>query len=109
MIAFYDTYSSIEFKNIFDRLRLDEFVQSATAQIENDAVVHSAAEGIGHAVIVQALTAQLGGSSAKPHAMPDFLSLATFTNHAEIINRCRSMEEKSVLYPILRTRATEVP
>ena len=94
MIAFYDTYSSIEFKNIFDRLRLDEFVQSATAQIENDAVVHSAAEGIGHAVIVQSLTAQLGGSSAKPHAMPDFLSLATFTNHAEIINRCRSMEEK---------------
>ena len=39
MIAFYDTYSSIEFKNIFDRLRLDEFVQSATAQIENDAIV----------------------------------------------------------------------
>ena len=34
MIAFYDTYSSIEFKNIFDRLRLYEFVQSATAQFE---------------------------------------------------------------------------
>ena len=94
MIAFYDTYSSIEFKNIFDRLRLYEFVQSATAQIENDAIVHSADERIVPAVIVQSLTAQLGGSSAKPHAMPDFLSLATFTNHAEIINRCRSMEEK---------------
>ena len=82
MIAFYDTYSSIEFKNIFDRLRLDEFVQSATAQIENGAIVRSADERIVPAVIVQSLTAQLGGSSAKPHAMPDFLSLATFTNHA---------------------------
>jgi endonuclease-3 len=94
MIAFYDTYSSIEFKNIFYRLRLDKFVQSATAQIENGAIVRSADERIVPAVIVQSLTAQLGGSSAKPHAMPDFLSLATFTNHAEIINRCRSMEEK---------------
>ena len=106
MIAFYDTYSSIEFKNIFDRLRLYEFVQSATAQIENDAIVHSADERIVPAVIVQSLTAQLGGSSAKPHAMPDFLSLATFTNHAEIINRCRSMEDPISERTALKTALT---
>ena len=81
-------------------------MQSVTAQIENDAIVHSADERIVPAVIVQSLTAQLGGSSIKPHAMPDFLSLATFTNHAEIINRCRSMEDPISERTALKTALT---
>ena len=35
MVSFYDTYTSPEFQNISERLRLHEFVQSATAQIED--------------------------------------------------------------------------
>ena len=39
MVSFYDTYTSPEFQNISERLRLHEFVQSATAQIEDGAIV----------------------------------------------------------------------
>ena len=39
MVSFYDTYTSPEFQNISERLRLHEFVQSATAQIEDGTIV----------------------------------------------------------------------
>jgi predicted nuclease of restriction endonuclease-like (RecB) superfamily len=96
MIAFYDIYSSTDFKNIFKRLRLDEFVQSPIAQIEMDKTnaLKSTTARKDNGAIVQSLTAQLGDNSYEYTIMPQFLALTTFTNHTEIIGRCRSMEEK---------------
>ena len=39
MVSFYDTYTSPEFQSISERLRLHEFVQLPTAQIEGGAIV----------------------------------------------------------------------
>ena len=39
MVSFYDTYTSPEFQSISERLRLHEFVQLLTAQIEDGAIV----------------------------------------------------------------------
>ena len=39
MVSFYDTYTSPEFQSTSERLRLHEFVQSATAQIEDGTIV----------------------------------------------------------------------
>lgn len=39
MVSFYDTYTSPEFQSISERLRLYEFVQLPTAQIDDGAVV----------------------------------------------------------------------
>lgn len=96
MIAFYDIYSSTDFKNIFKRLRLDEFVQSPIAQIEmgKTNALKSTTARKDNGAIVQSLTAQLGDNSYEYAIMPQFLALTTFTNHTEIIGRCRSMEEK---------------
>ena len=43
-------------------------------------------------VIVQLPTAQLAKEGSTQ--MPAFLSITTFTNHLEIINRCKSYEER---------------
>ncbi len=73
MIAFYEAYSSAQFIEYQDRLKLYEFVQLETAQIGNTA-------------IVQPLTAQL---PFKIMQFPNFLNLITLTNHFEIINICK--------------------
>jgi len=39
MVSFYDTYTSPEFQSMSERLRLHEFVQLPTAQIEDGAIV----------------------------------------------------------------------
>ena len=71
MVMFYEEYSSEVFKNHLQSLALSEFVQSGTAQMNNYA-------------IVQVETAQL----------PVILYLTTFTNHIEILNRCKTIEQR---------------
>ena len=94
MISFYNIYSSADFKSVFDRLRLDEFVQLPTAQIPEKANCVKTSASAEQMPIVQSLTAQLGDNSKNSIGMPHFLAIITFTNHTEIIGRCRSMEEK---------------
>lgn len=65
MVKFYETYSKEEFRNVAERLRLPEIVQSPIAQI-------------GEAMPV----------------MPNVLTLVPFTSHLEIMNRCRTDEER---------------
>lgn len=65
MVKFYETYSKGEFRNVAERLRLPEFVQSPIAQF-------------GEAMPV----------------MPNVLTLVPFTSHLEIMNRCRTDEER---------------
>jgi predicted nuclease of restriction endonuclease-like (RecB) superfamily len=71
MVAFYDTYSSIQFVEYQDKLKLNEFVPSETAQL-------------GEEQIVQSMIAQF----------PNFLNLTTLTSHFKILDACRTIEER---------------
>ena len=84
MVRFYDTYSSESFYQVFNSLQIPEFVQSGIAQIE------SADKSNIHA-IVQSGIAQLE-AEAKP--LPNLLTIIPFTGHIEIMNRCRTDEER---------------
>jgi len=79
MVAFYDAYSSIQFVEFQEKLKLNEFVQPTVAQIENAQIIQPAA-----GLIVQALPAQF----------PTFLELTTLSNHFEILNACKTVEER---------------
>jgi len=107
MVQFYDTYTMPEYQAISERLRLYEFVQMASAQIEEGAIVHSANAQIETAVvlpsttaetqggtIVHSVNAQLHDNEVKCVPFPLFLSLVSFTSHVQILNRTHSMEEK---------------
>ncbi len=77
MVAFYEAYTSVDFHKISERLRLHEFVQLPTVQpIDN-------------------------GCDFADY--PLFLSLTTFTNHVEILNHVRSIEER-VFYVLYAAR-----
>ena len=80
MVKFYETYSQVEFLNMTKRLHLFEFVQFPIAQLEQNK-------------IVQLPTAQLTTSEINQD-IPLVLTLTTFTNHIEIMNRCNSYEER---------------
>ena len=85
MIKFYETYSQIEFINVTENLQLAEIVQLGIAQLEQNK-------------IVQLPTAQLTTSEINQD-MPLVLTLTTFTNHIEIMNRCNSYEERVFYMP----------
>lgn len=84
MVKFYDTYSAKSFLNTLSNLHLPEFVQSRIAQLEtpSKSVTNE---------IVQLGIAQLG-EDLQP--LPKLLSIIPFTSHIEIMNRCRSDEER---------------
>jgi predicted nuclease of restriction endonuclease-like (RecB) superfamily len=71
MVAFYEAYSSTQFVEFQEKLKLNEFVQPMAAQIEQGQ-------------IVQFQMAQF----------PNFLELTTLTNHFEILNSCKTTEER---------------
>jgi len=75
MVKFYDVYSANDYRLLTEQLKLSEFVQSQTAQITSRP-------------IVQLSTAQFQSTQ-----LPVVLCLTTFTNHIEILNRCKSYEE----------------
>lgn len=77
MVKFFDTYSVADFPTFIGKLELDEFVQSQTAQLISSP-------------IVQLPTAQLGNIQ-----LPKILCITTFTNHIEIFNRCKSIDERT--------------
>jgi len=79
MVAFYETYSSFQFVEFQEKLKLNEFVQALPAQIESAKIIQPTA-----GQIVQFQTAQL----------PVFLNLTTLTNHFEILNACKTIEER---------------
>ena len=85
MVAFYDTYSSIQSVEYQERLKLNEFVPPMAAQLQNqNEIVQTLPAQIEKTEIVPSLTAQF----------PNFLNLTTLTNHFEILDSCRTIEEK---------------
>ena len=91
MVGFYETYSSESFLGFIDTLHLDKLVQlpitQSVAQRQNE-IVQSVTAQNEDAVIVQSATAQF----ALP--FPAVLAVTSFTNHIEILNRCKSNEER---------------
>jgi hypothetical protein len=83
MVALFDTYSSPEFLQYAKQMNLGSIVQPVTAQIENGEIVQQAVGQTEDSEIVQFETAQF----------PDFINLTTLTNHFEILNACRNVEE----------------
>ena len=87
MVAFYEAYSSIQFAEYQERLKLNEFVPPMVAQIDQPAagqIVQTLPAQIQKAEIVPSVTAQF----------PHFLNLTTLTNHFEILDSCKTIEEK---------------
>lgn len=70
MVMFYETYSSVEFRSRVESLALPAFVQTDSAQSDGS--------------FVQTDSAQ----------MPRILTLTTFSNHLEILNRCKDAERQ---------------
>lgn len=92
MVKFYDTYSTETFLKSVGDLKLPEFVQSGVAQLESNSIVQIPSAQIQNDAIVQMASAQLERGPVQP--LPSILSATTFSNHVEIINRCRSDEER---------------
>lgn len=88
MVMFYEEYSSETFASTVEKYLNSEFVQSLPAQIETTSITSST----GANIIVQSLPAQL--VQPKNGQMPKILGLTTFTNHIEILCRCKSNEER---------------
>ena len=88
MVLFYDEYSSETFTSTVERYLNSEFVQPRIGQIETSVFLSSQEIS----AIVQAVSAQF----VQPLAgqMPKILELTTFTNHTEILCRCKSNEER---------------
>ena len=88
MVLFYDEYSSETFTSTVERYLNSEFVQPRIGQIETSIFLSSQEAN----AIVQATSAQF----VQPLAgqMPKILELTTFTNHTEILCRCKSNEER---------------
>jgi predicted nuclease of restriction endonuclease-like (RecB) superfamily len=112
MVLLYDTYSSMQFIEYHDRLKLNEFVQSKTgqivqtssAQIQEAEIVPSETAQIDSIEIVQPVAAQIdnieiiqtsSGQIVQPVAgqFPKFLNITTLSNHFEILNTCKTIEE----------------
>lgn len=89
MVKFYEVYHSNEFQKIAASFEKSEFVQLSTAQITANP-------------IVQFENAQL-------HVVPSILTVTTFTNHVEILNRCGTYEERLfyILYSAQQRLKTE--
>jgi hypothetical protein len=92
MVALYDTYSSFEFLQYVEKLKLNQFVQLEIAQIEDAKIVQSVTGQLGTEAIVQSVTGQIAQSM--PAQFPHFLNLTTLTNHSEILNACSTIEER---------------
>ena len=88
MVLFYDEYSSETFTSTVERYLNSEFVQPRIGQIETSVFLSSQETS----AIMQATSAQF----VQPLAgqMPKILELTTFTNHIEILCRCKSNEER---------------
>lgn len=83
MVKFYDLYAKKEFSDFVMRLQLPENVQLPIAHFQE---THLSNETFVQLAIAQIETAQI--------TMPAVLGLIPFTSHIEIMNRCRSNEER---------------
>lgn len=84
MVQFYETYTSVAFNGLIERLKLNkQIVPTLSAQIEDAEFVPFEAAQIGHNTIVSFEMAQI----------PSLLMKTGWTNHQIILNRCSTPEQ----------------
>ena len=88
MVMFYDEYSSENFASTIEKYLNSEFVQPASAQIEDMRLLPKNED----VVIVQTPSAQI--VQMPSGQMPKILELISLSNHIEILCRCKSYEER---------------
>ena len=88
MVMFYEEYSSETFASKVEKYLNSEFVQPLAAQIETTSIIPSTEVN----VFVQPMAAQNGQPLVGQ--MPKVLELTTFSNHIEILCKCKSHEER---------------
>lgn len=88
MVMFYEEYSSETFASTVEKYLNSEFVQPLAAQIETTSIIPSTEVN----VFVQPMAAQNGQPLVGQ--MPKVLELTTFSNHIEILCKCKSHEER---------------
>ena len=88
MVMFYEEYSSETFAITVERYLNSEFVQPTSGQIQSPLLLDTTET----TVIVQTASAQI----VQPMVgqMPKILELTTFSNHIEILCKCKSHEER---------------
>ncbi|MDR1592605.1 MAG: PDDEXK nuclease domain-containing protein, partial [Prevotellaceae bacterium] len=84
MVSLYETYSSLQFAEYQERLKLNQFVPSKTAQLKDGVEFVPSVTAQIEVQIVQFEIAQF----------PTFLNLTTLTNHFEILDACKTLEER---------------
>jgi len=92
MVLLYDTYSSAQSVELQERLKLNKFVQPETGQIQEAEIVPSMTGQIENAEIVPSITGQI--VQFQVAQFPNFLNMTTLTNHFEILNACKTIEER---------------
>jgi predicted nuclease of restriction endonuclease-like (RecB) superfamily len=99
-----------EFQQYVEKLKLNQFVQTAIGQIKCKEIVQLETAQIEDVVIVQSVSGQLqsesivqtvSGQIVQPVAaqFPVFLNLTTLSNHFDILNTCQTIEER-IFYTI---------
>ena len=92
MITLYDVYTSSQFVDYCDRYNLNKIVQPVARQFNNAAIVQPLAAQLVNTEIVPFETGQI--VQFQTAQFPNFLNLTTLTNHFEILNACKTLEER---------------
>ena len=100
MVALYEAYSSIQFIEYQDKLKLNEIVSfqmtqlmpPLAAQIQEAEIVQTPSAQIENTEILQTETGQI--VPFQTAQFPNFLNLTTLTNHFEILNARKTIEER---------------
>ena len=92
MVSLYDTYSSAEFQQLAERLKLNTFMPPLAAQIEDAEIVQSVTGQFESVKIVQPAAGQI--VQFQTAQLPNFMNLTTLTNHFEILNAYQRIEER---------------
>jgi predicted nuclease of restriction endonuclease-like (RecB) superfamily len=93
MVLLYDTYSSMQFIEYQENLKLTAIVQSLTGQIQiQNEIVQPTAGQLEQGQIVQTPSGLIVQTASAQ--FPQFLNLTTLSNHFEILNTCKTIEEQ---------------
>ena len=98
MVNFYESYSTDEFYKLANNLQMDQLQWPVQIADYNQPLnVQSLPAQLGSDEIVQSTNAQFDMQ------FPAVLAITSFTNHVEILNRCKSYEER-VFYMLYSAR-----
>ena len=103
MVFFYESYSSLDFVDYNNKYKLNEIVQTLSGQLGELEFVQTLSGQLREVEFVQSETSQIVQTVSAQ--FPNFLNLTTLSNHFEILNTCKTIEEK-IFYIIYSHKET---